>query len=657
MSDVASTTSASPDPLVDGRAAIVRNAWPEAFELLTAAQQQHELSGSDLESLALAAFFTGHPEEEDAAQERAFHAYLASGDEVRAAYVAIGLARDAGRFGRPSIASGWIRRAERLLGGEGDTYVHGYLALSKSEVASAQGDIDAALTLAERAVAIGNQATDADLRAWSLANLGELMIARGATPEGLGLLEEASVAAVSGELSPIVSGVTACRMISACRDLSDYRRASEWIEATERYCERRSLKGFPGVCRVHRAEVSAVGGAWEQAETDLLQATTELGRYRATEPQADGLYAIGDIRRLRGDFDGAEEALRQAHALGRNPQPALALIRLAQGNLKAAMSAIQSAAADAAWNRWARARLVPAQVEILVAASDLTGARAAVEELRVTLSDYPARALEAALHVASGRVLLAEGDAAAAARDVRLAIRDWREVGAPYEVARARVVLAEALRALEDEEDANLELRAALGEFQRLGAKVDAAGAERLLEAALARHRPPDQVRATFMFTDIVGSTRLAEALGDAAWERLLRWHDDTLRRLIAAGGGEVVNSTGDGFFATFASASQAVECAVAIQRTLREHRDSVGFAPPIRIGVHAAEANRRGTDFSGVGVHVAARVSALAEAGEILATADTLAEAGVAADADRRQVTVKGVSAPLQVAPVPWDH
>ena len=657
MSDVASTTSASPDPLVAGRAAIVRNAWPEAFELLTAAQQQHELSGSDLESLALAAFFTGHPEEEDAAQERAFHAYLASGDEVRAAYVAIGLARDAGRFGRPSIASGWIRRAERLLGGEGDTYVHGYLALSKSEVASAQGDIDAALTLAERAVAIGNQATDADLRAWSLANLGELMIARGATPEGLGLLEEASVAAVSGELSPIVSGVTACRMISACRDLSDYRRASEWIEATERYCERRSLKGFPGVCRVHRAEVSAVGGAWEQAETDLLQATTELGRYRATEPQADGLYAIGDIRRLRGDFEGAEEALRQAHALGRNPQPALALIRLAQGNLKAAMSAIQSAAADAAWNRWARARLVPAQVEILVAASDLTGARAAVEELRVTLSDYPARALEAALHVASGRVLLAEGDAAAAARDVRLAIRDWREVGAPYEVARARVVLAEALRALEDEEDANLELRAALGEFQRLGAKVDAAGAERLLEAALARHRPPDQVRATFMFTDIVGSTRLAEALGDAAWERLLRWHDDTLRRLIAAGGGEVVNSTGDGFFATFASASQAVECAVAIQRTLREHRDSVGFAPPIRIGVHAAEANRRGTDFSGVGVHVAARVSALAEAGEILATADTLAEAGVSADADRREVTVKGVSAPLQVAPVPWEH
>ena len=656
VSEQPSPTSAAPDPVGAGREAIGRNAWPEAFELLSAAEQQHALSGPDLESLALAAFFVGRPDEEDAARERAFNAYLASGDQIRAAYLAIQLARSAGRFGRLSIASGWVRRAERILGSEGDTYAHGYLTLIRSEIAATQGNIETALELAERAVAIGTEATDADLRAWALAHLGELKIARGATPEGLSLLEEASIAAVSGELSPIVSGVTACRMISACRDLSDYRRASEWIEATERYCERRSLKGFPGVCRVHRAEISAIGGAWEQAETDLVQATAELGLYRATEPQADGLYAIGDIRRLRGDFEGARDALRQAHALGRSPQPALALIRLAQGNVKAAVAAIRAAVADTAWDRWARARLVPAEVEILVAAGDVAGAREAVEQMKVTLADYPSPALAAALGVATGRVLVAESEPEAAAQTLRTAIREWREVGAPFEIARARVVLADALRALDDEEDAGLEFAAALEEFRRLGATAEAAAAERALEAgAGAQRREPEQIRATFMFTDIVESTRLAEALGDAAWERLLRWHHDTLRRIIAEGGGEVVKSTGDGFFVTFMSARAAIDGAIAIQRTLRQHQETVGFAPPIRIGLHTADAHRDGTDYSGLGVHIAARVGALGAAGEILATVETLTDAGTSAGPDSREVTVKGISTPLVVAPIAW--
>ena len=169
-----------------------------------------------------------------------------------------------------------------------------------------------------------------------MINLGSLKIASGATSDGVSLMEEASFAAVNGELSPFTTGVTACRMISACRDLTDYRRASEWIEATERYCDRQSLAGFPGVCRVHRAEVAAVTGAWDSAEQELERATVELGRFKATPPQADGFYAIGDIRRLKGDFEGAEAALREAHERGRSPQPALALIRLAEGKVKAA---------------------------------------------------------------------------------------------------------------------------------------------------------------------------------------------------------------------------------------------------------------------------------------------------------------------------------
>jgi class 3 adenylate cyclase len=160
----------------------------------------------------------------------------------------------------------------------------------------------------------------------------------------------------------------------------------------------------------------------------------------------------------------------------------------------------------------------------------------------------------------------------------------------------------------------------------------------------------------TFMFTDIVGSTSLAEAIGDQAWERLLRWHDDMLRSQVARAKGEIVNSTGDGFFAAFDAARPAVDCAISIQRALVEHRAATGFAITVRIGLHTAEANRRGTDYSGKGVHVAARVSALAEGGEIVATTETLAEAGDVPVSSARSAQVKGVSAALSVATIDWS-
>ncbi|MDQ6794168.1 MAG: adenylate/guanylate cyclase domain-containing protein, partial [Chloroflexota bacterium] len=644
------------DPLQAGQAALARHAWPEAFEQLSRADRESQLSGADLESLSLAAFFAAHGDVDLATKERAFKAYEVEKNDIRAAFVAIQVARAYAYAGKYSIASGWQRRAEQLIGTEGDTYVHGHLALIESEIAGYTGNVDLAFSLAERAVAIGRGAADADLTAYALTNLGGLKIASGAPLDGFALMEEASFAAVNDELSPFISGMTACRLIGACRDLTDYRRATEWIEATERYCDRQSLSGFPGVCRVHRAEVTAVGGAWDKAEQDLERATIELGAYNATPPQADGFYAMGDIRRLRGDFEGAEAALREAHARGKSPQPALALVRLGEGKIKAAASAINAAVADQTWDRWARARLLPAQVEIAIAAGDLGRARTAAEELAGIVVGYPSPALEAGRRVALGRVLLAEGDAAGAAPELRAGIKSWREVGAPYEIARARAVLSRALRATEDEDDADLELHAALDEFQRLGARVDAEAAEREIRAAEDRRTGPVSTKKTFMFTDIVGSTNLAEALGDQAWERLLRWHDDALRKLVAGGGGEIVNSTGDGFFAAFESARSGVACAISIQRALLEHRTSTGFALPVRIGLHTAEANRRGTDYSGKGVHVAARVAALAGGGEILATAATLAEAGDVSASEPRSAPVKGVTVPLSVATISWN-
>ncbi len=645
--------TAAVDLLGAGRAALLRHDWQTAFERLSEADRRSALPADDLEALAVAAFFTARADVQIEMMERAFQAHLTEGANERAAYVALEVAREYFYAGRPSIASGWVGRAERLLTSTSESPAHGLLALVRSQMALNAGDLDVALSLAEQATAIGERASDADLRAHALANLGELKIVTGTALDGLVLLEEASVSAVNGELSLYCAGITCCRMIAACRELGDYGRASEWIEQAERYCQRQDVSGFPGVCRIHRAEINAVRGAWEQAEDELERATEELRPYNAVPPIADGLYAIGEIRRLRGDYAAAEAALREADARGRTTQPARALIRLAKGDSAGALVQIDRALADETWDLSpGRALLLGAQVEIALAAGEVGRARKAAEELGEIVAPYPTPALDAGRGVALGRVLLAEGDAQGAARELRRAIRGWRDVGAPYEVARARALLAGALRDLDDEEDADLELQVALDTFQRLGAAPDAGAAALALRAASERRGERTKVHRTFMFTDVESSTQLAERLGDVAWAQRLRWHDETLRSLIANAGGETVNSTGDGFFAAFHDAGPALASAIAIQRALRADRQPDADAViRVRIGLHTAEANRAGADYTGLGVHVAARVCALARGGEILATADVLAEAAPAGIIDEREVSVRGISAPVRVA------
>ena len=644
------------DPLSAGLAALDRHAWAEAFDLLSAADREGVLSGSDLEHLTEAAFFAGQPVRAMDSKERSFRAYNDAGDEIRAGYLATQIARDYAMSGKSSIASAWGGRAARLLEGKDETYAHGFYALGMSEKARFEGDIETALTLAEQALRIAERTKHADLHANALVQLGTLKIGTGAASDGMIMMEEASIAAVSGELSPVVTGNTCCRMIAACRDLTDYQRASEWTEATERWCERESISGFPGVCRIHRAEVVALGGAWDRAEQELRRAADELAAYPSNVPVGDGLYALGEIRRLKGDLAGAEAAFREAHGLGRTPQPGLALIRFAEGKTRAAASAINAAVRDETWDQWATARLLPAQVEIAIGVGDVALARTAAEQLASIVETYPSPALQAGRRQAMGRVLLAEGDGAAAAREFRAAIRDWREVAAPYEVAKGRALLAQALQADGDDDAADLELEAARGEFERLGAQPDADAAAKALRAAADRRSGPVTVRKTFMFTDIVGSTNLAEVLGDEPWVRLLQWHDDTLRDLVRKGGGEIVKTTGDGFFVAFDGARQAVDCAVSIQRALAEHRRSTGFALSVRIGLHAAAANQRGDDYSGMGVHLASRVAGLGGAEEIVASTETLAEAGDVAASEPREASVKGVTAPIRVASISWS-
>jgi class 3 adenylate cyclase len=249
-----------------------------------------------------------------------------------------------------------------------------------------------------------------------------------------------------------------------------------------------------------------------------------------------------------------------------------------------------------------------------------------------------------------------QGDAAGALPQLRRAQKGWQEVEAPYEVAEVRMMLGQAFRALGDDEAAVLELKAARTAFERLGARPAAETTGRLLGELGAAVEAHERVSRAFMFTDIVKSTDLVALIGDEAWEDLLAWHDQKLRSLFASYGGNVAHHTGDGFFVAFEDARSALTCAMAIQRALAKHRRAHGFAPLVRIGVHSGEATRRGQDYSGGEVHKAARIAALAEAGEILATLDTVAAAdGDVRASDSREVAVKGVAKPFEVARVEW--
>ena len=394
-------------------------------------------------------------------------------------------------------------------------------------------------------------------------------------------------------------------------------------------------------------------GAFADAEDEARRAVSELIAFGELPIAAVGFHEIGEIRLRIGDLDGAEEAFAEAHRRGNDAQPGLALLHLARGRSVAARSSIRAALSEQQ-PALARARLLPAQVEIALASHDVVEARQAAEELGEIASDYDASLWHASAHQALGAVLTYEGDTSAAIAELRRAVRHWTEADLPFETAQARRCLAMALRPHGDEESAVMELRAAHETFAQLGAALEADRTLALVHAAAPN--AGRRVVRTFMFTDIVGSTNLLETIGDTAWEDILRWHDEALRAAIESAGGEVVHSTGDGFFATFADATAGTTCAVAIQRMLTEHRRLHGFAPQVRIGLHAAEATAMADDYAGLGVHQAARVGALAGGGEIVVTCETVeGEAIPFPVGTERTVPLKGIADPVRIVSIQW--
>ena len=549
------------------------------------------------------------------------------------------------------MAQGWFSTAERQLEGEEESAVHGRIALTRAATAMlAEGDYPKAIANLDRAYELAQRFGDRDTQMLALVAKGRALVKSGKIDEGLELIDEATAAAVSGQLDPYSTTLVYCMTISSCQDVGDLRRAAEWTEAANRWCDRLDVAGFPGACRVHRAELMRMRGDLAAAEKVAVAACDELLDFERYIT-AGGYYEIGEIRRRLGDLPAAEEAYARANELGADPQPGVALLRLAEGKLDAAVAGITHALQEA-HDPLKRIRRLPAQVEIAVAARDLKTARAAAAELEQLVDSYKigarrAPAFDATVHVALGRIALAEDDTDEAVSRLRLARDDWREVGAPFESAQSRVLLGVVFRRRGEEHAAAAELEAAHATFERIGAKADAERAAELLGR--------QQARRTFLFTDIVGSTRLLETLGDEKWRKLLERHNVVLEEQIANSGGEVVQNTGDGFFATFATPRAALEAAVAIQRAL----EAEIVAPDVRIGAHTGDAFQNdgaANPYGGGAVHLAARIGAAAGAGEILASHETVEGAGTGfrTSAPRPQA-FKGFAEPVDVISVDW--
>jgi tetratricopeptide (TPR) repeat protein len=448
----------------------------QAFDLLMEADAAGLLAPTDLPVLGEVAYATGHLDVTIEAWERAHAAYMRAGDQVAAAGAAVRVAMHL-LFDTALMAPvrGWLARAERLLEGRGETPAHAWLAVVRTYERLLTGNVAGARQWARRAIEVGSTCDPAALAIGQVAE-ARLLILDGDVQEGLALLDEAGVATVSGDLDPLSTGVVYCELVCALQGLAQYDVAEQWTEAMERWCETNAIGSLHGRCRVHRAEILRLRGSCNEAESEALVACEELRPYLRRE-LGWPLNELGRIRLHKGDIAGAEGALLAAHRAGWDPQPGLALVRLAQGDAPIAAASIREAlerplrvpSKERPPNTdLQRAPLLEAQVEIEIAAGDIDRARSAADELELVAARFESKALVASAALARGRVRLAEGDAADGERLFSEAARIWNEVGAPYEEAVARIGLAEALCAGGSEDQAVLEHQAARAILERI---------------------------------------------------------------------------------------------------------------------------------------------------------------------------------------------
>lgn len=502
------------DDLRRGRDAYDRRLWADAFKAFTRADDAGSLSAPDIQLLAWSAYLIGRVDDFVRAMERALHTQVDGRDSLGAARTALGLGLVLASRGEIGPAMGWFARADRLVESDGtDCVERGYLILPEMleyALSSAWEELQVA---AATAAAIGDRFGEADLSSFARHWHGRALLRLGRITEGQKLLDEAMVAVSAGEVSPMFTGMIYCSVIEAFQEVFALRRSQEWTVALSRWCDGQpDLVPFSGQCLVHRSELLVLHGEWQ----DALDEARRAAALAADSPDqfvcAAALCQEGDVHRRRGDLSAAETAYRDASELGGDPQPGLALLSLANGDSGAARAAIVRRL-DETLGDLERARLLPAFVEIEIAAGDTSRAVEACAELDATASRYSSPVLSAMAAAGAGAVALADGDPTAAVRLLRDTCRAWQELDAPYELARARELMGLACRALGDHTTAALELDAAQGAFERLGARPDVARLERLapsdVTASLLTAREHEVLRlvATGQTNKAIGAT------------------------------------------------------------------------------------------------------------------------------------------------------
>ncbi|WP_245685503.1 helix-turn-helix transcriptional regulator [Streptomyces yerevanensis] len=473
------------------RDAVAHEAWAEAYAALRDLDHDR-LTPDDLAALADAAWWTSRVPESIEARMAAYSGYAAAGADRRAGYCAWMLFYEHQLAGRTAAAAGWLHRARRHLSGEPECVEQCYLAWVEAEEAQRRGAFGEAMSCARRMADIAERCGSADLLAMSIEAQVSVLLAQGRIANGLDLLDEVMCSVMAGELSPFFTGWIYCLGLQQCMACADLERAVEWTDAAMAWCASMPEENnFRGLCRVHRVEVLELRGDWPAAESEATVTCRELLPYEA-RMAAEAFYLAGGIQRRRGDLAVAEASYERAHELGRDPQPGLALLRLAQGKATTASAALRLALAGedgGGPGRLERCRLLAAQVEVCLALRQLDEARTTAGELASTAREWQQRresgttVLHATAAQASGAVALAERDLDRAQPLLRRALALWQELGVPYEAAQVRMTLAAADRAAGDDEGARLELKAAHAAFERLGADPDARRAAALLSA------------------------------------------------------------------------------------------------------------------------------------------------------------------------------
>jgi DNA-binding CsgD family transcriptional regulator len=456
------------EALEQARDALAHKAWAESYRLLEAADREARLAPEDLERLATAAYLVGREAESEAIRARAHQTFLDRGENEGAARSAAWLGFGLLQRGAIAPAAGWFARAERILDeAHLDCVVRGYLLIPSAIQRIVQGDPQAGDATFTRAVEIARRFGDRDLASLACSGRGRALIRLGCVADGVALLDEAMVAVIAGDVTPLVAGDIYCIVLEACQETFDPRRAYEWTMSLGEWCAAQpGLVRYRGECLLYRAEVMQLHGKWHEAAQDAQDACELL----ASRPAAGAaFYRVGEIHRLRGEFAKAEAAYTRANERGRKPQPGLSLLRLAQGKIDSAAASIRTALVDTQV-RTARAGMLVAAVDILLAAGDLENARAAGTELTEIASTIGSPLLHAAAAHATGAIRLAEGEIADASTWLRKAWDIWRDLEAPYEEAQTCLLVAAVCARRGDQDGRRLELDAARKLFERLGA-------------------------------------------------------------------------------------------------------------------------------------------------------------------------------------------